>query len=679
MNIDKNKNSKLFKYALLFIVSGLLINSIYSTFFIEKNTVKISQNYPQVFQDIKNKNVSDLTILEKTSGVRDITVTTKTIEADGKPATYMVTGPRDQQLIDSLVENEIKFHAQAEPEPSFFERFLFSWGPTILFIAVWVWFMRGMLKGNNGGKGLFSIGKSKAQLIDPDSLNVKFADVVGCDEAKLEVQEFVDFLKNPEKFRQLGGNVPRGLLLTGPAGTGKTLLAKALAKESGVPFYAMSGSDFVEMFVGVGASRVRDMFEIAKKASPCVLFIDEVDAIGGKRSSASFGGGGDSEREQTLNQLLVEMDGIDSNANIILVGATNRPESLDPALLRPGRFDRQVVVPLPDVFGRETMLKTHINLKKVPYATTVDLAKIARGTPGFSGAEIANLVNEAAIFAARRNSKFVEQVDFEMAKDKIMMGPERPSLALSEEDKRETAYHEAGHAIIAYLLPNSDPVYKVTIIPRGRALGLTQQLPEKDRFSHKKEYLQNRILILMGGRAAEHVFCDTLTTGASNDIAVATNIARSMVMEWGMSKLGPVAYGTREQSFLGGSGLRANNLSDTTMLTVDSVVEEILRNAGNEAIQMLEKHRDKIEAMTEALMEVETLDDWQIDNIMANRHFNDPQGLKESQEKARKKAEIEIKNRQEKLDKINAKNQVQESKNDSDEVVRPPEDAIIVA
>lgn len=659
MNIDKNKKSKFFRYALLLIVTGLLINSIYSTFFISKDDVQISQNYPQVFQDIKNKNVTDVTILEKASGVRDITVTTKTVE-NGKPATYMVTGPRDQKLIDTLVDNEVKFYAQAEPEPGFFEKFLFSWGPTILFIAVWVWFMRGMLKGNNGGKGLFSIGKSKAQLINPDNLNVKFSDVVGCDEAKLEVQEFVDFLKNPDKFRQLGGNVPRGLLLTGPAGTGKTLLAKALAKESGVPFYAMSGSDFVEMFVGVGASRVRDMFEVAKKSAPCVLFIDEVDAIGGKRSSSSFGGGGDSEREQTLNQLLVEMDGIDSNANIILVGATNRPEALDPALLRPGRFDRQVVVQLPDVFGRESMLKTHINLKKVPYAATVDLAKIARGTPGFSGAEIANLVNEAAIFAARRNNKFVEQVDFEMAKDKIMMGPERPSLALSDEDKLETAYHEAGHAVIAYLLPQSDPVYKVTIIPRGRALGLTQQLPEKDRFSHKKEYLYNRILILMGGRAAEHVFCDTLTTGASNDISVATSIARSMVMEWGMSKLGPIAYGSREQSFLGGSGLRSNNLSDATMLKVDNVVEEMLFNAGQEAIKMVEENRDRIEAMTQALMEVETIDDWQIDNIMANRHFNDPLGLKESQTKAQAKAEKALEHRVKQIKKLHAKNNTDE-------------------
>lgn len=659
MNIDKNKKSKFFRYALLVIATGLLINSIYSTFFISKDTVQISQNYPQVFQDIKNKNVADVTILEKVSGVRDITVTTKTIE-NGKPSTYVVTGPRDQKLIDTLVDNEVKFYAQAEPEPGFFEKFLFSWGPTILFIAVWVWFMRGMLKGNNGGKGLFSIGKSKAQLINPDNLNVKFSDVVGCDEAKLEVQEFVDFLKNPDKFRQLGGNVPRGLLLTGPAGTGKTLLAKALAKESGVPFYAMSGSDFVEMFVGVGASRVRDMFEVAKKAAPCVLFIDEVDAIGGKRSSASFGGGGDSEREQTLNQLLVEMDGIDSSANIILVGATNRPESLDPALLRPGRFDRQVVVQLPDVFGRESILRTHINLKKVPYSATVDLAKIARGTPGFSGAEIANLVNEAAIFAARRNSKFVEQVDFEMAKDKIMMGPERPSLALSDEDKLETAYHEAGHAVIAYLLPQSDPVYKVTIIPRGRALGLTQQLPEKDRFSHKKEYLYNRILILMGGRAAEHVFCDTLTTGASNDISVATSIARSMVMEWGMSKLGPIAYGSREQSFLGGSGLRSNNLSDATMLKVDTVVEEMLFNAGQEAINMVEANRDRIEAMAQALMEVETIDDWQIDNIMANRHFNDPIGLKEAQDKAQAKAEKALEHRAKQLEKFNAKNKTEE-------------------
>lgn len=489
--------------------------------------------------------------------------------------------------------------------------------------------MRSMMKSSSGGRGLFSFNKSKAQLIDPDKLETTFDDVVGCDEAKKEVQEFVDFFSNPEKFQQLGGRIPKGLLLTGPAGTGKTLLAKALAKQSKVPFYAVSGSEFVEMFVGVGASRVRDMFEIAKKAAPCVLFIDEIDAIGGKRSQGSFGNGGSDEREQTLNQILVEMDGMDTQSNIILVGATNRPEILDPALLRPGRFDRQVMVSLPDVIGRETIVKTHLNLKKVPISIGVDLHKIARGTPGFSGAELANLVNESAIFAARRNSKFVEQIDLENAKDKIMMGPERPSLAMSDEDKRDTAYHEAGHTIVAKLLKDSDPVYKVTIIPRGRALGLTQQLPDKDRFSYKKEYLADRLAILMGGRAAEDIFCNTLTTGASNDIAVATSTARSMVMEWGMSSLGPIGFGSREQSFLGGGSLRANNLSENTMQKVDFEVEKLLNNAADIAHRLLSENKNKVEAMTDALMEVETLDDWQIENIMVNRHYNDNAGMLE--------------------------------------------------
>lgn len=638
MNIDKNKNSKFLKMALLCIVTGLLFHSIYLNFFKDTTKVKISENYSQIFEDLKANKIAKVSMLEKVSGVRDISVTMK----DGSGENYLVTGPRDNKLVESLVAQNIPFFAKPEPEPTFFEKFLLSWGPTILFIAVWVWFMRSMVKGGGNGKGLFSFGKSKAQLIDPDKINVTFKDVVGCDEAKLEVQEFVDFLSNPQKYNQLGGRTPRGLLLTGPAGTGKTLLAKALAKESKVPFYAISGSDFVEMFVGVGASRVRDMFEIAKKAAPCVLFIDEIDAIGGKRNQGSFGNGGaGDEREQTLNQILVEMDGMDSNSHIILVGATNRPEVLDPALLRPGRFDRQVVVTLPDVIGRETMLKTHLNLKNVPLEIDTDLARIARGTPGFSGAEIANLVNEAAIFAARRDSKFVAQRDLEMAKDKIMMGPERPSLAMTEEDKRETAYHEAGHAVIAYVLPESDPVYKVTIIPRGRALGLTQQLPEKDRFSYKREYLRNRITILMGGRAAESIFCKTLTTGASNDIAVATSTARSMVMEWGMTDLGPIAYGSREQSFLGNGGVRANGISETTLLKVDEKVEQILNEEAQRAMDILEENRSRVEAMTNALMEIETLDDWQIANIMADRPYNDEKGQIEFKALADQKAQME--------------------------------------
>lgn len=623
MKNSNGKKEKIIKITLVIAALGFMANSALTLLKGSKEDVKVSENYSQIFSDIKNNKVESITLVEKKSGVRDITVTPTT----GTP--YKLTGTgHDPKLIEALVAKEIKTKIEEEPAPSWFSTFFFSWGPTLFFVAVWFYLMRKMMSGSAGGKGLFSFNKSKAQLIDPSKIDVGFKDVVGCDEAKKEVQEFVDFFRNPEHFQKLGGRIPHGLLLTGPAGTGKTLLAKALAKESKVPFFAMSGSDFVEMFVGVGASRVRDMFETAKKAAPCVLFIDEIDAIGGKRNQGSFGNGGaGDEREQTLNQILVEMDGMDTNSNIILVGATNRPEVLDPALLRPGRFDRQVVVSLPDVIGRETMLKTHINLKKVPIGIEVDLHRIARGTPGFSGAEIANLVNEASIFAGRRKSNFVEQIDLENAKDKIMMGPERPSMAMTEEDKRETAYHEAGHAIVAKALKGADPVYKVTIIPRGRALGLTQQLPEKDRFSYKKEYLRDRITILMGGRAAEDIFCNTLTTGASNDIAVATSTARSMIMEWGMSDLGPVGFGSRDQSFLGGSGLRANNVSETTMVAIDNEVSKLLNTEANRASQILRDNYARVEAMTNALMEVETLDDWQIENIMNDRHFNDQAGM----------------------------------------------------
>ena len=637
MKNSNSKKDKIIKIGLVVAALGLVINSGISLVKGFNNEAKISDNYTQIFNDINNDKIQSVVMVEKKSGVREITVTPTQGEA------YKLNGvSRDEKLIDALVSKNIKSKIEEEPAPSWFSTFFFSWGPTIFFLAVWIFFMRKMMSGSAGGKGLFSFNKSKAQLVDPNKLDVRFKDIVGCDEAKKEVQEFVDFFKNPEYFQKLGGRIPHGLLLTGPAGTGKTLLAKALAKESEVPFFAMSGSDFVEMFVGVGASRVRDMFETAKKAAPCVLFIDEIDAIGGKRNQGSFGNGGaGDEREQTLNQILVEMDGMDSHSNIILVGATNRPEVLDPALLRPGRFDRQVVVSLPDVIGREAMLKTHIDLKKVPIAIEVDLHRIARGTPGFSGAEIANLVNEASIFAGRRKSNFVEQIDLENAKDKIMMGPERPSMAMTEEDKRETAYHESGHAIVAKTLKGADPVYKVTIIPRGRALGLTQQLPEKDRFSYKKQYLLDRVTILMGGRAAEEIFCDTLTTGASNDIAVATSTVRSMIMEWGMSSLGPVGFGTREQSFLGGGGLRSNNLSEATMLKIDQEVSRVLNEEAQRAIQILKDNHSRVEAMTNALMEIETLDDWQIENIMNDRHYNDQVGMLAFKAESDKKIQAE--------------------------------------
>lgn len=609
---NKQKFLKIALIALFIIVVVNIFN------YNNKSTSNFSEkNYTSFLQEVKDKKISQVTIIEKTNGPRELVVKTK------EGSTYSFNAPHDGSLVSKLVESQTEIITQQEPGQGWFLTFFFSWGPTLLFIAVMIWIMKKTTSGN--GKGLFSFSKSKAQLIDPDKINVTFKDVVGCDEAKHEIQEFIDFLKNPEKFSKLGGKTPRGVLLTGPAGTGKTLLAKALAKESGVPFFALSGSDFIEMFVGVGASRVRDMFEEAKKVAPCVLFIDEIDTIGGKRGSSNFGGGGHDEKEQTLNQILVELDGMETNKGIILVGATNRPEILDPALLRPGRIDRQIVVSLPDVNGREGILKIHS--KEVPLSKNVNLHKIARGTPGFSGAELANLINEAAIFAARRSSKFVEQIDLEKAKDKIMMGVERPTLAMSEEDKRDTAYHESGHAIVAKMIKDSDPVYKVTIIPRGRALGLTMQLPEKDRFSHKKQYLLDRIAILMGGRLAEEIFCNTMTNGASNDISVATSTAKSMVMEWGMSSLGPIAYGERQSSFLGNSSINTSNLSPDTLRKVDVEVRNIIEEQYQRAKTILLENRDKVEAMTNALMESETLEDWQIENIMLGNHYNYNQEL----------------------------------------------------
>lgn len=609
----QNKSKKFIKYFIIIAVALVAIN-LMAILNKEHNSEQISAtNYTQFLQEVKDGKINSVTLLERARGPRELSVSPK----EGKEYTFIL--PNDPMLIDQLVKNNVKLTTKIEPEPSGFSVFLNSWGPTIFFLVVWIWFMKKMSGGAGGGKGLFSFSKSKAQLIDPDKINTKFSDVVGCDEAKHEITEFVDFLKNPDKFVKLGGRIPRGVLLTGPAGTGKTLLAKALAKESGVPFFSMSGSDFVEMFVGVGAGRVRDMFEQAKKVAPCVLFIDEIDTIGAKRGGGSFGGGGVDEREQTLNQILVEMDGMDTHKGVILVGATNRPEVLDPALLRPGRIDRQIVVSLPDVNGREEILKIHS--KNVPLSTNVNMRKIARGTPGFSGAELANLINESTIFAARRNSKFVEQIDLDKAKDKIMMGVERPSLAMSDEDKKDTAYHESGHAIVAKLIKDADPVHKVTIIPRGRALGLTLQLPEKDRWSHKKQYLLDRIAILMGGRLAEELFCNTMTNGASNDISVATNTARSMVMEWGMSSLGPIAYGDRQSGFLGNGQMNSSMISQDTHMLVDAEVRNIINEQYNRAKKLLEENSDKVEAMTQALMEIETLDDWHIDNIMNGVHY----------------------------------------------------------
>ncbi len=522
-------------------------------------------------------------------------------------------------MVDDLRKNDVQVFGKPEEEPSFLQTILVSWFPMLLLVGVWVFFMRQM----QGGKGgAFSFGKSKARMLDDSANKVRFADVAGCDEAKEEVQEVVDFLRDPTKFQRLGGHIPRGILLVGSPGTGKTLLAKAIAGEAGVPFFSISGSDFVEMFVGVGAARVRDMFENAKKSAPCIIFIDEIDAVGRQRG-AGLGGGND-EREQTLNQMLVEMDGFETGTNVIVIAATNRPDVLDPALMRPGRFDRQVVVPLPDIRGREQILGVH--MKKVPVGADIKIDVIARGTPGFSGADLANLVNEAALFAARRNARVVEMIDFEKAKDKIMMGAERRSMVMTEDERRNTAYHESGHALVAKLLPKSDPVHKVTIIPRGRALGVTMQLPEEDRYAYDKQYMLTRVAILFGGRIAEEIFMHQMTTGASNDFERATQMVRDMVTRYGMSeKMGVMVYAENEgEVFLGRSVTKTTHISEKTMQEIDAEIRRILEEQYARARKLIEDNRDKMEAMAQALLKWETIDAEQIDDIMAGKEPREP-------------------------------------------------------
>ena len=528
---------------------------------------------------------------------------------------YVTYSPGDIWMVGDLVKYGVKVEAKPEEEQSFLAQIFISWFPMLLLIGVWIFFMRQMQGGGRGGA--FSFGKSKAKILDESNNTVTFADVAGCDEAKEEVSEIVEFLRDPSKFQKLGGRIPRGVLMVGSPGTGKTLLAKAIAGEAKVPFFSISGSDFVEMFVGVGAARVRDMFEQAKKNAPCIVFIDEIDAVGRQRG-AGLGGGND-EREQTLNQLLVEMDGFEGNAGVIVIAATNRPDVLDPALMRPGRFDRQVVVPLPDIRGREQILLVH--MRKVPMATDVKAEIIARGTPGFSGADLANLVNEAALFAARKNKRLVDMDDFEMAKDKIVMGAERRSIVMPEEERRNTAYHESGHAIVAKLLPKTDPVHKVTIIPRGRALGVTMQLPEQDRYSMDREHMLNVIAVLFGGRISEELFMNQMTTGASNDFERATHIARDMVTRYGMSDLmGPMVYGENEgEVFLGRSITRTVNMSEETMRKVDGEIRKIIDQQYAVARKLLEDNRDKVEAMAKALLELETIDADQIADIMGGK------------------------------------------------------------
>jgi cell division protease FtsH len=538
----------------------------------------------------------------------------------GGDAKFVTYSPEDDNgpLIDMLVKNNAKIVASPPSQPNIFVQLLISSFPILLLIGVWVYFMRQM-QGAGGGRGAMSFGKSRARLLGEDQVSVTFADVAGVEEAKEEVVEIVDFLKDPAKFQRLGGKIPKGVLMVGSPGTGKTLLARAIAGEAKVPFFTISGSDFVEMFVGVGASRVRDMFEQAKKHAPCIIFIDEIDAVGRHRG-AGLGGGHD-EREQTLNQLLVEMDGFEGNEGVIVIAATNRPDVLDPALLRPGRFDRQIVVPNPDVVGRERILKVHV--RKVPLAPDVDLRVVARGTPGFSGADLMNLVNEAALLAARRGKRFVTATEFEDAKDKVMMGAERRTLVMTEDEKRLTAYHEAGHAIVALNVKATDPVHKATIIPRGRALGMVMQLPERDKLSMSLEQMTSRLAIMMGGRVAEEMIFgkDKVTSGAASDIEQATRLARMMVTRWGFSEeLGMVSYGeNQEEVFLGHSVSRQQNISEETARKIDAEIKRLVEAGLAEAQQILEAKRDALETLAQGLLEYETLTGDEIKNLLAGK------------------------------------------------------------
>jgi len=607
--------NNMFKNLAVWLVIGLVLMTVFNQFN-SRQVATGSVEYSQFIEEVKSGRISKVVMEGRTL---------KATTSEGKRITSYA--PPDLWLVSDLLKSGVKVEAKPEEEPSFLMNLFVSWFPMLLLIGVWVFFMRQMQGGGKGGA--FSFGKSKARMMDESTNVITFADVAGCDEAKEEVQEIVDFLRDPSKFQKLGGRIPKGVLMVGNPGTGKTLLAKAIAGEAKVPFFSISGSDFVEMFVGVGAARVRDMFENAKKHAPCIIFIDEIDAVGRHRG-AGLGGGND-EREQTLNQLLVEMDGFEGHSGIIVIAATNRPDILDPALLRPGRFDRQVVVPLPDIRGREEILKVH--MRKVPISGDVKADIIARGTPGFSGADLANLVNEAALFAARTNKRLVDMDDFEKAKDKIMMGAERRSMVMSEEEKMNTAYHESGHAVVAKLVPKSDPVHKVTIIPRGRALGLTMQLPEEDRYAYDRQYLMSRIAVLFGGRIAEELFMNQMTTGASNDFERATAMARDMVTRYGMSDLGVMVYGENEgEVFLGRSVTQHKNVSEATMQKVDAEIRRLIDEQYALARRLLEENRDKVEAMTKALLEWETIDAEQINDIMAG---NPPRPPKPSQSKPR--------------------------------------------
>ncbi|WP_113907370.1 ATP-dependent zinc metalloprotease FtsH [Aliidiomarina celeris] len=618
--------SDMAKNLILWLVIAVVLMSVFQGFNPSSSDSR-SYAYSQFVSDVNRGDIREVTINESE---RLITGTKRS----GEQIRTIMPNQDPDLLNELLTQGNVQVQFVEPQKRSLLGTIFISWFPMLLLIAVWIFFMRQMQGG--GGKGAMSFGKSKARLMSEDQVKTTLADVAGCEEAKEEVAELVDFLRDPSKFQRLGGHIPKGVLMVGPPGTGKTLLAKAVAGEAKVPFFTISGSDFVEMFVGVGASRVRDMFEQAKKAAPCIIFIDEIDAVGRQRG-AGLGGGHD-EREQTLNQMLVEMDGFEGNEGIIVIAATNRPDVLDPALLRPGRFDRQVTVGLPDVRGREQILKVH--MRKVPLADDVEPALIARGTPGFSGADLANLVNEAALFAARDNRRMVSMAEFEKAKDKILMGAERKSMVMTEAEKEMTAYHEAGHAIIGRLVPDHDPVYKVSIIPRGRALGVTMYLPEQDRWSHSKQHLESMLSSLYGGRLAEQIIYgeEKVTTGASNDIERATEIARKMVTQWGLStKMGPLLYAEDEgQVFLGRSVAQNKQMSDETMKAIDAEIREIIDRNYNRAKKILEDNIDILHSMKDALMKYETIDAGQIDDLMERREVREPENWHDNNDNSSK-------------------------------------------
>ncbi|WMY96997.1 MAG: ATP-dependent zinc metalloprotease FtsH [Arsenophonus sp.] len=606
--------SDMAKNLILWVIIAVVLMSLFQSFASnDSNSRRV--DYSTFMNELIQDQIREVRISDREINVK---------KTDNNRYTTYIPVREDPKLLDTLLERRVTVIGEPPQEQSFLATIFISWFPMLLLIGVWIFFMRQMQGG--GGKGALSFGKSKARMLTEDQIKTTFADVAGCDEAKEEVSELVEYLREPGRFQKLGGKIPKGILMIGPPGTGKTLLAKAIAGEAKVPFFTISGSDFVEMFVGVGASRVRDMFEQAKKSAPCIIFIDEIDAVGRQRG-AGLGGGHD-EREQTLNQMLVEMDGFEGNEGIIVIAATNRPDVLDPALLRPGRFDRQVVVGLPDVRGREQILNVH--MRRVPLDPSVDASILARGTPGFSGADLANLVNEAALFAARANKSVVSMEEFEKSKDKIMMGAERRSMVMTEKQKESTAYHEAGHAIIGRLVPDHDPVHKVTIIPRGRALGVTFFLPEGDQISTSRQKVESQISTLYGGRLAEEMIYgeDKVSTGASNDIKVATNLARNMVTQWGFSqRLGPLLYAEEEtEIFLGRSVGKANQISDETARIIDEEIKEIVNRNYKRARQILNNHMDILHAMKDALMKYETIDAHQIDDLMNRRVVRAPEG-----------------------------------------------------